>query len=148
MKYSRFFRRTFSDIIRDFSSFGNPLIILILYLFVIPPENLRQALYGIIIVIVVCYTIKLIFNKERPKKIDHTNILELLEARSFPSAHSAQIMYSGLVLMKFINNKLLDILVFLIILVVGYSRSYLKKHYVIDIIFGYIIGLGIYLLMF
>ena len=148
MRYSRFIKRVSDDFIRDFSGLGNPILLIALFLLVTEGDQLKTAIMGLALLLVIGYIIKLIFSKERPKKIDHRNLFELIQSRSFPSVHSAEIMYSGLVVIHFVNNVLIDLFFAIIIFMVGYSRYYLKKHYFTDIVFGYAIGFIVYALMF
>jgi|TARA_Y100000310_G_scaffold28368_1_gene27003 membrane-associated phospholipid phosphatase len=148
MKYSRFVKRASDESIRDFSALANPIILLVLFLLVFEGTELKIGIIGLIGVAVVCYIIKIVFNKERPLKIDHKNLFELVQSRSFPSAHSAIIMYTGLSIIAKVDVFLVDLLFGFLILVVGYSRYHLKKHFVNDIIWGYAIGLVGFILVF
>lgn len=148
MKYSRFFKRTSEDFFRDFSGLGNPLLIITTFSLVLAKDKLKTAIIGLFAVMLVCYAIKLFFNKERPDQISHSNLLELIQSRSFPSVHSAMAMYLGIVVIKNTTSIIADSLFAITILIVGYSRHYLKKHFAIDIIWGYAIGFLVYFLLF
>ncbi|MBI2135221.1 phosphatase PAP2 family protein [Candidatus Woesearchaeota archaeon] len=147
-KYRNFLKTQTYEFFRDFSGLGNVLIILIFYLLVVEQSLLKRASLGLVITLAICYFIKLIFHKDRPDKEDFTNLLEKIESGSFPSVHSASIMYSGLVIIKSVDSLLIDTIFILIIMLVGYSRHFLKKHYFKDILAGYAIGLLIFLSLF
>lgn len=148
MKYSRFLKRTTDDFFRDFSALGNPLILITLFFLVLKGNALKKSVIGLFTVMAICYLIKAIFYKERPNHLAHKNTLEKIQAGSFPSVHSAEIMYSGLVIIQNTSNPIVDVLFAITILIVGYSRHYLKKHYITDIMGGYAIGLLAYFLWF
>ena len=67
---------------------------------------------------------------------------------SFPSGHTtcAFSLYFALALL--VNNKLYKFLLFIIALLVGYSRVYLSQHFFMDIYAGSIIGVGITYVVF
>ena len=61
-------------------------------------------------------------------------------AGSFPSIHTARITAFSIGIASFYADKMLILILSLTIIVVGYSRIYLKKHYLIDVAAGFIIG--------
>ncbi|MDY0275204.1 MAG: phosphatase PAP2 family protein [Desulfomicrobium sp.] len=58
---------------------------------------------------------------------------------SFPSAHAANAMAAALVLYSTFQRKAL----WLIPLAIGYSRIYLGKHFPVDVLGGWLTGLGV-----
>jgi membrane-associated phospholipid phosphatase len=150
MKYTNYFKEVTGNTLRDFSGLGNFVIIVMVLSVALSYDYglLLRAVIGLFILLMACNVIKAVFPKNRPVKMSHTNILEKMEAGSFPSIHSAHIMYLSMVVIHFVNSALVDILFAIAIVVVGYSRYYLKKHFFIDIIAGYAIGLAAYTIVF
>ena len=100
----------------------------------------------------VCYIGVLIFRsfhfKERPLKEEYTNWFTKLNASSFPSLHTITFIFTATILSTIISKPLVVIFLYLLALLIAYSRIYLKKHHVIDVIAGIIIGIivsGIYI---
>ncbi len=62
--------------------------------------------------------------------------------RSFPSGHTTTIALIGFHLMQYFKKKSHQILLFLMVLLVGFSRVFLFQHFVIDVLGGLFIGLG------
>ena len=147
MKYNRYFNRVIEEFIRDLSAFGNALILIFVLILFLEGKQLIISIIGIIIVSLTVNIIKLFFYKERPVHIEHSNILEKMNSGSFPSLHSAQIMYLGSIAINTINSIFIDTLFVLLIIGVGYSRYHLKKHYIKDIMGGYAIGFLVFLLI-
>ena len=118
------------------------------YLFVIILLLIFEKLFfafrlflGLIIIYFIVFVIRLFYFKHRPKKIEHTNFLEKIDASSFPSVHAARITFLFLFAI-FLSGpdvviKLIAGLVFLLVL---YSRIYLFKHDLIDILGGVVVG--------
>ena len=87
---------------------------------------------------IVITLVRLLYFKPRPNKQEHKNWIEKIDASSFPSWHSARVMYLALVFLGI--SKIFDAVLLLLAGLVVYSRIYLKKHDWMDVIFG--IGLG------
>lgn len=90
------------------------------------------------------FLLKHIFNRERPA----IPLLEHAKGLSFPSGHALMsVTFYGLIIyivFKSVTNKelkwtLISMLVLLII-IIGFSRIYLRVHYASDVIAGYCIG--------
>ena len=84
--------------------------------------------------------IRFFFHRERPKKLHHNNILEKLDASSFPSLHSGRAMFLAIILGFEFN--VLPLFIFFALLT-GYSRIAQKKHHLSDVVGGYIMALVI-----
>ncbi len=88
----------------------------------------------------VCNTVKMLFPKDRPIPVKRArSILFRHEGNSFPSVHSARIIAVSMMLAKAYGLQLIAPGL-LISAAVGYSRIYLKKHFLIDVIGGYLIS--------
>lgn len=103
-----------------------------------------KFLLGIAIAMLIEYSIKLFYKHKRPdfnKDREKALFEKFQERSSFPSGHSAAIsLFTTLVARIYMNTPLTILFVGLTILV-GLSRVFLKRHYVSDVIAGYIIGL-------
>jgi membrane-associated phospholipid phosphatase len=60
---------------------------------------------------------------------------------SFPSGHTAAAFATALALALFFKNRSLTIILFMVALLVGYSRIYLLQHFLVDVTAGAAIGL-------
>lgn len=139
----------YAEYIRDFTSIANPFLLL-LVVFATLSHHSQFIPYFTILVIgflineAICSGIKFLWHKPRPNGQTYENGLEKIEAGSFPSIHAARISYIYLSLSYIHYNmgNLFIIPVFLlVILIVGYSRIFLRKHFIIDVLAGY--GFGI-----
>jgi len=135
MKYNKFFK--------FLSFFGTPYFYIILFLILIffnSPLTIKLVT-GILITEAICWMIKIIYKKQRPKPRKIKNFYQKLDANSFPSIHTARIA----LIVATTNILFFDYLLFLLsislLIGVGFSRIYLKEHYLIDVITGGIIGL-------
>ena len=81
--------------------------------------------------------------KDRPRKQTFSNILERIDASSFPSLHAARVTFLGGSLIYFFKNHLVTFLIMFFIGIVFYTRILLKKHDWIDIIAGLFVGLAV-----
>ena len=84
--------------------------------------------------------LRLINFRKRPSPMKYTNIIEKIDSGSFPSMHSTRSTFLFFNLTKFFSNQYLTIIFITIILFVGISRMYLKKHYISDVVTGIILG--------
>ena len=100
-----------------------------------------RTILGIAGVVIISYSIKIIFFKNRPIKQPTNTFIEKIDASSFPSVHAARITVIAFWLIIYFSNAYFRAFTIFIWLIVIYSRVYLKKHYWIDVIGGAIIAL-------
>ena len=133
-------------ILDDVTIFGSFVFYGFLTVFMLGLEEYNLALQ-LIIAFVISFAltlgIRLFYHKERPKKQRYKNLMERLDAASFPSLHSmrATIMLSLFVL-HYRSIIIAAIFAFLA-LIICVSRYYLKKHHVSDILVGALLGVFI-----
>ncbi len=87
--------------------------------------------------------LKLIFAKKRPV----SEYAKRFKTYSFPSGHSSgsMIIYLNLAYLltslNFLNGLINFTLALIMILMIGWSRIYLKAHYLTDVLAGYTVGI-------
>ncbi|MGB1018054.1 MAG: phosphatase PAP2 family protein [Chitinophagales bacterium] len=142
-KSENFWLYKFNDWSRDFTSLANPLILLFVPFIFLFPKN-KAAFYTLLIALlineVIGSLIKIFFPKKRPNGQTYSNLIEKIDAGSFPSLHSSRIALVYLTLFYFSDLLALKIIFICIIPIVMFSRINLKKHFLTDIIGGLIIG--------
>jgi membrane-associated phospholipid phosphatase len=83
---------------------------------------------------------------ERPRKflgddlIHFVSGIDVHNANSFPSGHTATAFCAALFLALLSRNKVIGIFALLLATLVGYSRIYLAQHFLIDVAAGAVIG--------
>lgn len=138
----RFFKNSVSEIMRDFTSFGNPFLLILVSAIAIGVNiKLGIIMGGLVFVEFFGSIIKFFYYKKRPREEKYENVLEKINGGSFPSLHSARSSFVFVSLFFLFNNYYLKIVLLLIPLIVGLTRISLKKHYLSDVIGGYAIGI-------
>ncbi len=139
----------YAEYIRDFTAIGNPFLLLLVTLATLAPlphfgANFLAMLFGFLLNEIFCSGIKFFWHKPRPNGQKFKNGFEKIDAGSFPSIHASRIsfIYLSLSYLHYLAQNLLLIPVFImVILVVGYSRTFLKKHFWFDVLAGYLFGI-------
>jgi len=103
---------------------------------------------GVATVTIISFIIKAIFFRARPNKQPVNTLVERLDASSFPSIHSARITVLAFWLIMYVNDIILKIFLGCIGVLVAYSRIYLKKHYLIDVIAGFMLAMIVNILIY
>ena len=144
---SDFLERQKNDLVRDISALGSLffyIFLMVLFLLLKNYSLFSKLLFGLLIIYIVTIPFRTFLFRERPKKIKHDSYIEKLDAASFPSLHASRTAFMAAMLMKFFNNYIISILLVLIGLSIAYSRIYLKKHDLKDVIAGIIFGILAY----
>ena len=134
--------RNIDEIIEDFSSFGDPIILSLIWLmiFKLSVNYLLIFIFGMIFIEIIGSAIKIFFFKDRPERMDYKTTLDKVYAGSFPSIHVARATF----VFSFISTIYTGVLVILFSLImagVSFSRLYLRKHYIEDVFGGFVLGL-------
>ncbi|MBI4438861.1 phosphatase PAP2 family protein [Candidatus Woesearchaeota archaeon] len=88
-----------------------------------------------------CASIKLVYRKERPTPQSRRNIIEHIDAGSFPSTHTARISAVTSALTA-IHPSLEAVAISIVLAsLVAWSRIRLKKHFIPDVMAGAAIGI-------
>lgn len=146
----------FAEYIRDFTAIGNPFLLLLVSLSalsVLPQfeRNFSCLVLGFFVNEIVCSAIKFFWHKPRPNGQKFANGFEKIDAGSFPSIHAARMafVYFSMSYLHYEQQHYLMLPIFLmVILIVGYSRTFLKKHFWTDVFAGFGFGLFFFLLFF
>ena len=118
------------------------MIILILFYFFLGKSRLSFELFiGLLIVFAVAVPIKLLCYKDRPKKRIFSNLIEKIDAASFPSIHANRAAMIFIIMSFYFWSIPMVLFLFAMSILVSYSRIYLERHYLKDVIFGYVFGL-------
>lgn len=138
------FKKYISIIFQDISIFGSLVFYLFLCVlfFLLDEITLTiKLLSGLIMLYIIVNITRVVYFKERPQKQNYNNIIEKIDASSFPSMHASRASLLFFILYNYIRDIYLITLFFIIFILVCYSRIYLKKHYLIDVLGGIIIGI-------
>lgn len=111
----------------------------------------RESIY-LFIILILTYLIILIIRQfyfvNRPTKRKFKNFIEKIDASSFPSHHAMKITIISLAMINFFPQIISIIFFISLIILVCYSRLYLKHHRLKDVIAGSLIGIIIHILIF
>jgi membrane-associated phospholipid phosphatase len=139
-----------AEYIHDFTALGNPFLLLLVSLMTLcnHPQFLHlfpPLLVGFFVNEIVCSGIKYFWHKPRPNGQEYLNGFEKIDAGSFPSIHASRIsfVYGALGFIEYeLGASWVPFVCLAVILVVGYSRIFLQKHFLVDVLAGY--GFGIF----
>lgn len=147
---THYFLKVFEDSIKKVSTLGSYQIFIIFilsFLFLGMRKEFLILFIGIILLYTFAVPIRLLFFKERPEPKKFNDIFGRISASSIPSLHSARSTFLLLFFVYLTNiNFLFTFFASVVVLIVLYSRVYFKKHYVIDVIVGVILGIFCYYL--
>jgi len=126
---------------------GLPFFLLVIALFYLLGEESTALTFslGLILLHLTTITIRLFYFKRRPKRMPYRNIAEKINASSFPSLHTGRAFFTSFVLLSL--DLVVGLLFLMIAVIVGLSRLYLRKHYLIDVIGGAVMGIVLAILL-
>lgn len=129
---------------RNFTSFGNDLVALVVVALVSQDLTVVfQVALGLLAIFVIGHFIKVVIFRERPRRETFSNMFEKMESGSFPSMHVARSTFAYSFLFAYLSFPY-TFIPFALVLIVGVSRVYLKKHYIVDTLFGLLLGLAMF----
>lgn len=104
-----------------------------------------NLLWSFLATFVLISLIKLIFFKQRPenkgKKTSPSNLIDRIDLSTFPSYHSANAATLAILFSIHFHSLVLTFFFAFMALCVMASRIELKKHYLVDVIFGAFFGI-------
>lgn len=132
--------------IYDISSLGgNPVYISVAVLFWLFGHV--NVTYRLAVALILCYAVTTFFRlaifRERPQKQKFKNVLERIDASSFPSLHSMRAAVWALSAAVFFNQPFVWILAAITALSVAAARVLQKRHHLTDAMAGLIAGSAI-----
>src|SRR3989344_6019215 len=145
-------------IFRDITTFGGFVFYCLFMLLTLMFQEFTlffKLLFGIIFTTIIIVLIRTFYFKNRPNKQEYDNFIDKIDASSFPSWHTAKIVFLALIFNYFFDHNnifnnntknYLTLLFFITTLLVAYSRIYLKKHDWKDVVGGIILGMITFLL--
>lgn len=131
------------ELIQDLASLGGIPIYLIAFLVFLLLKNFKVA-FQIAVVFFLAYflvvLIRFFYFKERPLKFKYKNLIEKLDAASFPSLHAMRASALALILSFYFGNFILGLIFFIGAALSGLAKVILKKHWLLDIFVGFLLG--------
>ena len=114
-----------------------PVLVYILY---IDYSFAIKAATAILTVEIIGAALKFLYRKDRPVPMKRKTLYQIYDAGSFPSIHTARFAALLIVVAKLYLSWEFLLAGLPLVVAVGYSRVYLKKHYPVDVIGGFVIG--------
>lgn len=137
-------QKIFKKIIEDAGALGALPFYLFISIFVLIQNELKLFIWlllGLVFSYFFIVLIRIFYHKDRPVREPYKNLLEKIDASSFPSLHSWRIAMISCLLIYYYMSLYLGIFLFIASIIVMFSRYYLKKHYITDIFFGGLFGI-------
>ncbi|HLD39863.1 MAG TPA: phosphatase PAP2 family protein [Candidatus Nanoarchaeia archaeon] len=136
-----------NEFFRDITAIGGFAASVLLILLFISSPLLIPLIAGSVITAGVIVLIRIFYFKNRPKKETYHTFWERIDASSFPSLHTARIVFLAILFSAYFSNRYLSILCAITAALVSYSRIYLKKHDWWDLAGGVVLGAATYFLV-
>jgi undecaprenyl-diphosphatase len=128
-------------VVEDMSFFGSFVFAGFFCLLLVFTPYFWLAFFSMVVVHILVILLRFVFPKSRPKKQKAVSFLERIDASSFPSLHASRI--SIIAVISWVVSPYFGLLGSCLALGVGISRVLLRKHYVVDVIVGYILGVAL-----
>ncbi len=142
--YKKLYKFNNNFYINIFTNLGNIFIILIFLLifYFLPINNIKEitmiSLISIILNTIIIFLIK--YTVRRKRKEEKNPLIIKIETYSFPSGHVNRV--AGIII-PFYNIPILSLFFLIITLIVAFARIAKGYHYFSDCIVGFIIGIGV-----
>lgn len=140
-------KKHLDEFFRDVTAIGGLAASLLLILLFISSPLLMPLIAGSVLTAAIIIIIRIFYFKNRPKKEAYHHLLERIDASSFPSLHTARIVFLALLFSSYFANQYLTILCSITAALVSYSRIYLKKHDWVDLAGGVVVGVLTYFIV-
>ena len=138
-----------SQLFRDLTSLGSLVFFILVGIFVLSFQEYLlfwRLVFGGIFTLIATVLIRMFYFKNRPKKQQHDNFVERIDASSFPSLHTGRTIFLALLLINYFNNTYVTLFLTIFSLLIAYSRIHLQKHDWYDLFGGLVLGIITYLL--
>ncbi len=144
-----YLQKHLDDKIRDITAFGSLAFYLLVFVWflAVAPSTAWLLLFGLLIIHAVAMGIRAYYFKNRPEAERHPTWLDKIDAASFPSIHAARGIFMLFALNRYLMDYWLMAVMVAVLLLICFSRIYLKKHDVADIGGGLVLGTVVYFLL-
>lgn len=137
----RFISKTYINALRDLTAFGGFSIVILLPILILGYESIDRLIkiyLGLFILEFIVSAIKYIFFKNRPVPIQYDDVVDkIFCSASFPSAHVSRSVFIFLTLYLYYQQNIFFLLMIILVMI---TRRELHKHFIVDIIAGFIIS--------
>ncbi len=133
-------------LLNSFTEIGSTMGILVILAIIATVAGAKPIIFFVpayFIQLLFVELIKVAINRNRPQTLNRKNRALKLKTTSgsFPSGHTSNIFTLSILLITYFNTNISTaIMLILISVLVGISRLYLGRHYIVDVIGGAIIG--------
>lgn len=143
--------RIFYEFMTNISSLGSYTFFAVLILFFLATRQYYSSVFllvGFILLNLIVGVIRYFVKKDRPDKLPRRNFIENISSSSMPSMHAATSSFLLQTFLFYFGGEFLISVFFVILtILIMYSRVYLRKHFTVDVVVGFIIGLLVFLLL-
>jgi len=126
---------------------GISFFLLIIFLSALLKKELFiKLIFALFSIYLLAFLIRIFYFKPRPERVKYSNFIGKLDASSFPSVHTSRITFLFLFSSFFLQLHAALVFLFAIVAILAvYSRIYLRKHDLIDVIGGLVLGILVFL---
>ncbi|HLD79979.1 MAG: hypothetical protein A2822_01230 [Candidatus Staskawiczbacteria bacterium RIFCSPHIGHO2_01_FULL_41_41] len=135
------------EFLRDVTAMGGLAASVLIILLFISSPLLIPLIVGSILTAAFVLLIRIFYFKNRPKKEEYQNFWEKIDASSFPSLHTARIVFLAVLFSVYFSNVYSTTLFTVTAALVSYSRVYLQKHDWVDVAGGIVVGVVTYFIV-
>ncbi len=128
---------------RDITAFGGAFFYALIVMLALAFNHATFAIdliLGFLFSLLILVPIRLLYFRNRPRKQNYSNFFERIDASSFPSWHTARIMFLAITAIFYFQNTFLSIILVILAVLVCYSRIYLRKHDWVDLLGGIVLA--------
>ncbi|MBI2627671.1 phosphatase PAP2 family protein [Candidatus Nomurabacteria bacterium] len=140
-------QKQINEFLRDVTAMGGLAASLLIILLFMTSPLLVPLIAGSMLTAAFVLIIRIFYFKPRPKKEEFTNFWQKIDASSFPSLHTARIVFLAILFSVYFSNLYSTALFTVTAALVSYSRIYLQKHDWIDIVGGIVLGIAAYFIV-
>lgn len=139
---NKFFDRFYRYFFYMGKTYSLPVYFFLFWVFGAEQESYIHLIISLLITGVVMPALKYTFRHKRPSSLlENVYLLEPVSLKSFPSADSGYVATIFAVSL-FYGQPALSLILFLIMLTIGYGRVYMGAHFPLDVVVGFILGFG------